>query len=54
MIKALLANIYMFKVKNRHTKKWRQILNFEHISHNFLVFYVVDFEYINVCWVTKF
>ena len=27
------------------------IVNFEHISHLFLAFYIVDFEKVNVCWV---
>ena len=54
MIKAVIAKIYLFKVNNRHSKEWSQICNFGHISHNFFVFYVIDFEHVNVFWAIKF
>ena len=54
MIKAVIAKSYLFKVNNRHTKEWSQICNFEHISHNSFVFYVIDFEHVNVFWAIKF
>ena len=54
MIKAVIAKIYLFKVNNRHSKEWSQICNFEHISHNSFVFYVIDFEHVNVFWAIKF
>ena len=51
------TNVYLFKLNNRNSTKkyhWRCsgvfIVNFEHISH----LSIVDFEQVNVSWVTPF
>ena len=40
--------------ERRHWRRWRRssilIFNFKHISHHFLVFLIVDYEQVNVCW----
>ena len=60
------ANSYLFKLNYRNTRKSCEIcsklkirtrrscffiVNFEEISHLFLVFLLLDFEPVNVCWV---
>ena len=41
----------MFKVNNKNTSSGIFIINFEHISLLFVVFFfVVDFEQVNVRW----
>ena len=60
-----LANIYLCTANNRNTRKRCEIcseltiktperhvfiVNFEHISHLFLVLLLVDFEQVNVSW----
>ena len=71
---AFPANIYLFKIKNRNTKKRCDVcskltvktldrhhrrrssdfvVNFEHISHLFSSVSIVDFEQVNISWVTS-
>ena len=42
------ANTYLFKVNNKNTSQWRRsgvfIVNFEHISHLFLMFLLLTLE----------
>ena len=40
----------MFKVNNKNTSSGIFIINFEHISLLFVVFFFVDFEQVNVRW----
>ena len=40
----------MFKVNNKNTSSGIFIINFEHISLLFVVFFFVDFEQVDVRW----
>ena len=46
------ANIYLFKVNNRNTRRRSGvfIVTFEHISHPFFSVSIVDIEQVNVSW----
>ena len=48
----------MLTIKTPERRKWRRsgvfIVNFEHISHPFPMFLIVDFEQVNVRWVMTF
>ena len=67
------ANIYLFKVNNRNTRKrceiysklaiktperrqWHRsdvfIVNFEHVSYLYFSVSIVDFEQVNVSWIS--
>ena len=48
------CEIYSELTKKLERRHWRRsgvfTVNFEHISHIFLVFLLLDFEQVNVCW----